>query len=285
MKAVLIRCMFFTLASVAAWAQKIETLSPDPNQIIHVKTAMNHLTVIELGQPVTAVAAGSPAFKIEWRENKVFVQPTEAKLATNLFIWTASGRMNYELEPAGSVEQMDFIIGQPGSGSLSAPTAPKSKIATTGKPQVIQTAALLGGKPVRMDSFKEPKNRVIVLLKDIFQQENQLFIRYAIRNDGKESYEPGRPQVFTLSVPYSADLHHLVNYQLTDKEARQLKGADQNPVKVLDMQLRSPHIVPGEETVGVVGMNLPAAESHGPRVLRLMFPADGHTKVEATLVL
>jgi len=94
MKALLIRCMFFTLASVTAWAQKIETPSPDPNQIIHVKTAMNHLTVIELGQPVTAVAAGSPAFKIEWRENKVFVQPTEAKLATNLFIWTTSGRMN-----------------------------------------------------------------------------------------------------------------------------------------------------------------------------------------------
>ena len=50
MKALLIRCMFFTLASVTAWAQKIETPSPDPNQIIHVKTAMNHLTVIELGR-------------------------------------------------------------------------------------------------------------------------------------------------------------------------------------------------------------------------------------------
>ena len=41
MKALLIRCMFFTLASVTAWAQKIETPSPDPNQIIHVKTAMS----------------------------------------------------------------------------------------------------------------------------------------------------------------------------------------------------------------------------------------------------
>ena len=285
MKALLIRCMFFTLASVTARAQKIETPSPDPNQIIHVKTAMNHLTVIELGQPVTAVAAGSPAFKVEWRENKVFVQPTEAKLATNLFIWTASGRMNYELEPAGSVEQMDFIIGQPGSGPLSAPAAPKSKIATTEKSQPVQTAALLGGKPVRMDSFKEPKNKVIVLLKDIFQQDQQLFIRYAIRNDGKETYEPGKPQVFTLDVSHSADLYHFVNYQLTDKEARQLKGADQNPVEVLDVQLRSPHVAPGEETVGVIGMKLPAPESNGPKVLRLMFPADGHTKVEATLVL
>ena len=55
MKALLIRCMFFTLGSVTAWAQRIETRSPDPNQIIHVKMAMNHLTVIELGQPARSI--------------------------------------------------------------------------------------------------------------------------------------------------------------------------------------------------------------------------------------
>ena len=58
------------------------------------------------------VAAGSPSFKVEWRENKVFVQPTEADAATNLFIWTASQRLNYELEPAESVANMDFAVDQ-----------------------------------------------------------------------------------------------------------------------------------------------------------------------------
>jgi len=31
-------------------------------------------------------------FKVRWRENKVFIQPTEQNVATNLFVWTASGR-------------------------------------------------------------------------------------------------------------------------------------------------------------------------------------------------
>src|SRR5438309_1766394 len=99
-------CVALVVLGAPAKAKKIETEKPDRNRIVHVQTALNHLTVIEVGEPVTTVAAGSSAFKIEWRENKVFVQPTEPNLATNLFIWTASGRLNYELEPASAVDQM-----------------------------------------------------------------------------------------------------------------------------------------------------------------------------------
>ena len=93
-------------------AQKIGTETSDRTRIVHLKTALNHLTVIEVGEPVLEVAAGSPSFKVEWRENKVFVQPMEADAATNLFIWTASQRLNYELEPAGAVASMDFAVDQ-----------------------------------------------------------------------------------------------------------------------------------------------------------------------------
>jgi hypothetical protein len=93
-------------------AQKIGTETSDRTRIVHLKTALNHLTVIEVSEPVIEVAAGSPTFKVEWRDNKVFVQPTEADAATNLFIWTASERLNYELEPAGAVSSMDFAVDQ-----------------------------------------------------------------------------------------------------------------------------------------------------------------------------
>ena len=59
--------------------QKIEHETNDGSQIVHLKTALNHLTVIELREPVIQVATGSQSFKVEWRENKVFVQPTEAR--------------------------------------------------------------------------------------------------------------------------------------------------------------------------------------------------------------
>src|SRR5579859_244190 len=133
--------------SLPALAQKIETQKPDRNRIVRVQTALNHLTVIEVGEPVTTVAAGSSAFKIEWRDNKVFVQPTEPSAATNLFIWTISGRLNYELEPAGAVEQMDFAIDQPPM-QLVSKSAAMAKPPSPQAPPAVSKDTFPGGSPI-----------------------------------------------------------------------------------------------------------------------------------------
>ncbi len=283
MRRLMIICAAVAVLGLPAWAQKIETQKPDRNRIFRVQTALNHLTVIEVGEPVTTVAAGGSAFKIEWRENKVFIQPTEPSVATNLFIWTVSGRLNYELAPAGAVEQMDFAIDHPPTQTAPAPSQaakPSSSAATGG----IGTEALLGGQPVRAEASKVPKNRVIVLLKDVFQRENEVVIRYAVRNGSTEPYSLNTPQVFRLNVRGSQQsLYRLSNSQLTDSAVAHLKSHGQTPVEVVDGEVRSPRVEPGEETVGVVGVKLPA--THSRTVLRLVFPEHRTGQPTATLVL
>ena len=106
--------MLIVIATLTAFGQKIEMQKPDRNKITRLGTTQNHLSVIELGEPVTQVAAGSSSFKIEWRENKVFIQPLEPEATTNLFIWTASGRLSYELVPA-ELGGTDALRDRPGS--------------------------------------------------------------------------------------------------------------------------------------------------------------------------
>ena len=67
----------FVMASLAAYGQKIETQRADRTKITRLATTLNHLSVIEFNEPVKEVAVGSSNFKVEWRENKVFVQPLE----------------------------------------------------------------------------------------------------------------------------------------------------------------------------------------------------------------
>ena len=87
------KALVFTVAvTLVADAQRIDTQKADSQKVVRVSTALNHLSVIELAEPVVEVAAGSSSYKIEWRENKVFVQPLDQGATTNLFIWTASGR-------------------------------------------------------------------------------------------------------------------------------------------------------------------------------------------------
>src|SRR5207237_8909246 len=116
----------FTVAiALTADAQRIEIEKSDRHKVIRVETAPNHLSVIELAEPVTEVAAGSSSYKNEWRGNKVFVQPLDPEATTILLIWTASGRLSYELVPAPSVEQMHFAIDQEPSPSAAKVAIPE----------------------------------------------------------------------------------------------------------------------------------------------------------------
>ena len=88
---------------------------PSPNRqtrplraVIHVATALNHLTILEFHEPVTMAAAGSSDFQIERQENKVFVKPMKSGASTDLFVWTASRRFAYELETTPGGEEHEF---------------------------------------------------------------------------------------------------------------------------------------------------------------------------------
>ncbi len=275
-------CLLATAITLPAGAQKVEVQKPDRSQVFQVRTALHHLTVLEMAEPVSAVAVGSPAFKVEWRENRVFIQPLEPNVATNLFVWTASARFNYELRPAGSTEEMHFAIDQPVSNP--APAVPAS---APDPPPNGPTAAevLRDTKPVRTERVKLRKNRVGVLLTETFQYQDQLFIRFVVRNESKKTYAPGTPQVVAI-IPgrFRESLHSLSNLQLGEKEAARLKTNGQVPIEVVMREIRSDRLQPGQETVGVVGIKL--SEANGtPLVLRLVFPSSSAEPVTATLVL
>ena len=278
------------ILAVPLWAQKIETATPSRDRVVPIHTALDHLTVIEVGEPVVTVAAGSAAFKVEWRDNKVFIEPTEPGVSTNLFIWTASSRLNYELESAGEVGMMDFAIDYPRPTPpptpAKMPNSSESHVGGGDPPtKSSEIAPMLGGRPVHSESVKASGHGVDVFLKDLFEQNDTLFIRYEIRNNSNAVYIPGIPRVIALNGVHSS--HTLVgreNSQLSEAEAQKLWAQKQMPLAVVDGKLRSAQLAPGEETVGVVEIKLPPS-SPKVSVLRIDFSQDGHGPVAATLVL
>ena len=260
--------IFVLLASALspALAQRIEAETSGRNRIVHLKTALNHLTVIEVAEPVVQVAAGSSSFRVEWRENKVFVQPTEADASTNLFIWTANQRLNYELEPASTVKEMDFAVDQ----TPVHVEAPKPTGVTAPAPPSI-TNLLLTGKPVRLlPSKRHATKPVEVWISDLYEKDGRLLIRYAVRNHTHEPYFIGTPAVYQLyGVRSPQSLYNLSNCQLGDEQAAKLKAKQQIPVKVLDGETQPARVAPGGEAVGVVVLHI--ASSTHPAILRLEF--------------
>ena len=202
---------------------KIESQTSDRSQVVHLKTALNHLTVIELREPVIQVATGSQSFKVEWRENKVFVQPTEPDASTNLFIWTASQRLNYELEPAGAVTSMDFAVDQ----IPVQVTQPKPASATP--PQPSPTEVLLAGKPVRLESASPPGSR-LKLLFAISMRGTAACWSGTPSEPGHSRLRREHPQgVCVTGARYPQSLYSLVDSQLGDREAARLTSSKRLP--------------------------------------------------------
>jgi hypothetical protein len=113
---------------------------------------------------------------------------------------------------------------------------------------------------------------VEVWINDLYEGDGRLLIRYSVRNRSAQPYQIDNPQVYELDgVRSEQSLYGFVNSQLGDEQISKLKIKQATPVKVLDGQLQSEHIAPGEEVVGVVALQM--ASSSSPTVLRLDFPS------------
>src|SRR5437899_6895517 len=146
-KVIMKRALIFllTMYAVVTAADELKVSQPAPGEVIHVATALDHLTVLEFGEPVTMAAAGSPAFQIERHEDKVFIKPLKAGASTDLFVWTASRRFAYELEPPGEVKNMNFAVD---SRVPTPKPAPDSKEQINDIADMMFTRALLGWEQV-----------------------------------------------------------------------------------------------------------------------------------------
>jgi hypothetical protein len=279
----LICCISLAALSWPAKGQKVEVQKLDRARILHVQTALNHLTVLEMNEPVSAVAVGSTVFKVEWRENKVFIEPTEENVATNLFVWTGTSRFNYELDPAGSVPQMHFAVDQPPAASPLAKSSANRPPVTPKAPSPADV--LTESRPVWVHGAIPSDKRVAVYLRSLFEQEGKLFIQYSIRNESNAAYTPGIPQVIALDAPhYRESLYTLRNCQLSPNEASRLKSRGQTVIQVASNQMVPSPIVPSHEATGIVVVKLPQSNTE-PIVLRLVFPSSSSGPISATLVL
>ena len=293
MRHLLIATMTVTLTLPPMPAQKIENETASRERVVRVQTAMNHLTVIEVGEPVTTVAVGSPqSFKVERRENKVFIQPLMENVSTNLFIWTASTRLSYELVPAvDDAGQMDFAIDYRQQQPQAQVTQPKPSEPVAAAPAV-PGEMLLNSTPVRLVGVAmAPKASFGVLIRDVYRRQDEVFIRYSIENRSSHTFRTGQPSAVSLSgLRFDQSLWAFQNSQLGVNVASRLKADDAPiPVKITHSEPGIAEVAPGGARLGVLALELPRAKGDAktaqPTVLQIVFPVDHSGNLTATLVL
>jgi hypothetical protein len=273
--------MFVLIVSMLASADELKDRQPMRGEVVHVATALDHLTVLEFGEPVTMAAAGSPAFQIERHEDKVFIKPLKSGAATDLFVWTASRRFTYELEPPGEVKEMNFAVDNPAPASKPI-TIKESHAQMDEIADMMLTRAFLGVERINNTYIKDTKGRIIVRIERVFRSQSTLYIQYSIQNLTDQPYRIvalGVSELTALRPSISPD--SLTHTQLNQEVLHKLGELKQRSVAVAHAEAQQADLQPGEESQGIVAIR---EQVRTPTVLQLTFGPEGKHPVEAVLV-
>ena len=262
----------FVLAAAAVGAQ-----TTSQSQVRHVETSLNHLTVIEFGEPVTTLAiADTDSFQVERHDDKVFVKPLREGVSTNLFVWTASRQLSYELDPAGQLAAMDVLIRtEPSAGShanTSAAAEPTDaeihKIAS-----LVLAQAMMGVEDIANDSRKPAPDRVQIALEQVYRSKDQLYIRYSITNQTKAPFRLTTPDVSApLPTERPISLLGLRNHQLSPQTFGAFKAKQGASLAVVQAESATRDLAPGQKTTGVISIG--SSQGNPPQIYQLNFGTD-----------
>ena len=271
--------LILLLVSHFGWACADELKTNSSGDVIHVATALDHLTVLEFGEPVTMAAAGSTAFQIERHADKVFVKPLKSGASTDLFVWTASRRFAYELEAPGEVKNMNFAV----ENRIATPRpAPDNSTQVAEVADMILTRAFLGAEPIDSTGLDVEKGRVSIRVEQVFQSKTSFYVQYSIVNHSPRPYRVTTPTVLEAIAPQAAvSLSALRRKQVDGKVWRKFGQLNERPLTVARSENQKEDLQPGEETHGVVAIR---EQFSTPTILRLTFGSAGPDGVQATLV-
>jgi hypothetical protein len=258
------------------------------NQIRHIETSLNHLTVLEFGEFVTTLAiADADSFQVERHDDKVFVKPLREGVSTNLFVWTASRELSYELDPAGQLNAMDVLVRMEPSPNphASARSAAEPSDAEIRKiASLVVTEAMMGVESVTHDPQKLAVDRVVVEIDQVYRAKDRLYIRYSIANQSRAPFRVTNPDV-CVPLPYEQpiSLVSLRNHQINSQTFAAFKARQISSIPVIHAESGARDLAPGEKTTGVISIDGSMGKS--PQIYQLNFGADQHGPLKVQVVL
>jgi len=273
----------FVLAAAAAGAQTTKQ-----SQIPHVATSLNHLTVLEFGEPVTKLAvADSNSFRVESHDDTVLIEPLRDGVATNLLVWTASRQISYELDPAGQLAAMDVLIRNdppPDPHAKARESAEASDAEIHKIASLVLAQTMMGVQDIAHDPVKAATNRVQIEIEQVYRSKDQLYIRYSVTNRTQAPFRLTTPDVFA-SVPTQlpVSLLALRNHQLAPQIFGAFKTKPGSSLPVVQAESVTRDLAPGQKTTGVVSVG--NIQGTIPQIYQLNFGATQDRPLTVEVVL
>lgn len=275
----------FWLAAITLFALTAKAQNINFADVQHIHTALNHLTVIDLGEPIQFIAAADPdSFEIERAGDKVLLQPVKDGVSTNLILWTASRQVSYELDAPGDIQKMNVLVRSlPASVRTAEPAATEKERQQIAA--VATTRALLGTQDIIADRLEKiPSNTVTASIVRVLHTNEGTYLQYEVTNHSATPFRVSTPTAVQLAptqIPIS--LLALRNHQLSPQTLGDFKTKINGSSATVAGQTQQSDIQPGASTSGYVLIR--AADGASPEIYQLDFGTTATGPLLETVVI
>jgi hypothetical protein len=273
------------LAALAATSLAASGQTTNFNQISHIETALNHLTVIDLGEPVANLAVAEPdAFEIERHDDKVFIKPIKEGISTNLFVWTQSRQLAYEVDPAGDVSKMNVVIRNAPPQALRAASVDEIERETNVVASRVLAQAFVGAEDLIRDGARSLPNVVQIELNQVYRSNSDIYLRYTIVNLSSEPFRITTPNVYQpMPTQLPVSVLSLRDHQISGKTFASFKAALGEPISLSGAQTKFQDVPPGQRSSGVISFH--CTPNDRPQLYQLRFGSSQSGPITAETVL
>jgi hypothetical protein len=255
--------------ALCAFAAKAQTINFQDIQ--HIHTALHHLTVIDLGEPIRFIAAADPdSFQIERAGDKVLLQPLKDATSTNLIVWTASRQVSYELDAPGDLTKMDVLVRNlpPSTRAATDATTANERQRTAA---AATTKAILSAQDIVVEQpAKSFGAGILISIVRVLRTSDGTYLQYTVVNHSTVPFRVTTPSVTRLvatQIPVS--LLALRNHELSPQTLSSFKTKSDGSAVIVAGQSARTDIPPGASTTGYVLVHTTSGTT--PEIYQLNF--------------
>ena len=275
----------FWLSAIALFAFTAKAQNINFQDLPHIHTALHHLTVIDLGEPIQFIAAADPeSFQIERAGDKVLLQPLKESATTNLILWTASRQISYELDAPGDVAKMNVLVRNLPASARATVDAPSAKerhqIAAAAT-----TQAMLGAQDIVAEQpVKSSTKEVSVSILHVLHTGEGTYLQYQIVNHSPTPFRVTTPSITRLSPSQTpVSLLALRNHELSPQTLSGFKAKPDGTATTVTGESVQTDVLPGASTTGYVLVH--ADSGTAPEIYQLNFGYSASGSLVETLVI
>ena len=286
--------MLLMLIGASAADTHITTDVIQPGKVTRVATALNHVTIIELPEPVVSYSIGSDSVRVEYHDNRVLIKPTKPNVSTNLFVWTARSHTVYEILPAGDPAAMSYVLDQVLPAPPPVPEPSREEVER--QTDTMYASALANQRLIR--SGKLPHGLrfwyrhsgedhcdacVELRVTQITEDASSYYVRVVAENKATHPYRLQEPAVTALRPTFSENIaDHYMNRQISVDALREMGRFAPEPLRTHGSTLNAPRdLKAGESAEWIVGFAKPGRT---PAIYQFSLPDDEKHPVTATVV-